>query len=448
MSASRGASRPALLALFLLAAPLSAQLAAPLAPVLDYEPARAVLRRRGPKDARKSEELVASLAALGAQGVPELYELGVGRGLDAFIGAEWVPGDWLCEPEGIPPLAQQALERAPRAAVLAELATVLGGEPTTPELMIVLRLLGAQRSSGGLDLVLACATKLGDMEVLRPSVRLALRDALENILSVDPRAWPEVESALAGLEPAVCRVLVEAIGATQRSEGMRILKRLFGREEPPAELVAESMAELELERPWEFGGQTLERCNSWWNDSDPARRAQMARLAGRLGTAEHVPALVDLLAESDKMVKRCATLALESLAGGGSLPADEAGWDAWYEREQAWRETRWPALLETLTGEQAGPANEALRELSRHPLYRGEAAQALAGVLNELPLTVALAACLELERSASRRALPGLVNTLEGEAPQLRSAAWHALRVISGEQRELSVPLWRELVGS
>ncbi|MEQ1894815.1 MAG: hypothetical protein ABL998_19915, partial [Planctomycetota bacterium] len=286
---------------------------------LDYMPIRALLVRSRPGEkVPEPKELAQALAALGPPAVPELYEIATGRGLDALIGEVWVSEQWPCLPEELPPLAEDALALAPRAAFLAQLEAVLASERTVAELRIVLRLLADPRVKGELGLVLRCAEKIGDLEVLRPSVRAGLRATLARILSSEPQVWPGLEARLGTLAPAFTRVLVEAIGEARRPEGMPILRRLCGREEPPTELVVEAMTVLELERPWSLGGQTLAVCKSWWAHPDVAVRTRVASLAARLGGPEEVEALIRLSSDAQRGVRHAATLALEAI---GSIDA-------------------------------------------------------------------------------------------------------------------------------
>lgn len=415
---------------------------------LDYTPIRALLVRSRPGEkVPEPKELAQALAALGPPAVPELYEIATGRGLDALIGEVWVSEQWPCLPEELPPLAEDALALAPRAAFLAQLEAVLASERTVAELRIVLRLLADPRVKGELGLVLRCAEKIGDLEVLRPSVRAGLRATLARILSSEPQVWPGLEARLGTLAPAFTRVLVEAIGEARRPEGMPILRRLCGREEPPTELVVEAMTELELERPWSLGGQTLAVCKSWWAHPDLAVRTRVASLAARLGGPEEVEALIRLSSDAQRGVRHAATLALEAIGSIDAPGEAEGGWSGWFERESTWREENWGALFELLRASGPGPAVQALRELMAHPLYREQAAEELAQNLAAMPTGVATMVCAELERIGSRRAIPGLVEALAGGNSSLRAAAWRSLQALTGSKRPLADPSWRELAG-
>lgn len=411
------------------------------------EELRGVLARHVATEERAPSELVARLAALGPAAVPTLYEQVTGRGLEALIGADWQPSAWHCEPEEIPGLCTAALERAPGTAVREHLGRVLDGEPTFQERLIVLRILGAQGSAAGLALVLRDAVELGELELGRPSVRLALRTALRGILVHDAAAWGLLEKRLDKLELATCEVLVEAIGEAGLPRGMDLLARLFARARLAPERIAEAMAELERSRPWDLAGRTLEHCSPWLSSQDPAECARAARLAGRLHALEAVPALIELASHADGRVRRCASAALQEMAGM-PLDLDPSGWADWYEHEREWKKECWEPLLARLVAREPGPANEVLRELTRHPLYRHESARALAESLGHQARAVAVAACTELERLGSRWALPGLVEALQASQPQVRAAAWRALCALTGEKRELAIEPWRALIDS
>lgn len=408
---------------------------------------RAVLARRSSSDERSPAELARALADLGAEAVPLFYELATGRGLESLVGEEWLPAAWSCQPEEIPELCALALESAPKAAVLAHLAHVLDVGPTYHERLVILRVLAGQGSADGLELVLRSARELGDLELLRPRVRLGLRAALSSILRGEPRSFEGLLAHLDALEPATCEVLVEAIGQAGRRQGMLVLTRFLESGQVGRARVVAAMADLEGMRPWDLGGQTLASCGPLFRSPDASERALVARLVGSLHSIEFVPDLLQLAGDSDELVRRCALGALATMAKQPFAPDVEV-WESWYLHEQAWREASWAGLLETLVAVQPGPANEALRELTRHPLYRHEAARAIAECLREQPPAVALAACAELENLGSYLALPGLVAALEDGQAQLKAGAWRALRRLTGQERPLSLELWRAWIDS
>jgi HEAT repeat protein len=413
----------------------------------ELEQVRAILRRSAVSEVRSEGEIASRLAALGPGAVPLLYELVTGRGLERLVGEEWRPLEWACEPEEIPGLCLHALERAPTAAVLAEVERAYAHEPSYPDRLVLLRLLGAKGSAEGLDLVFRGADELGDMELLRPRVQTALREALASILRRDAQAWPRLHEALAELEPATCEVLLDAIGDAGCKPGMAVLVRLLRNGPPSRARVVETMGRLECARPWDFAGQTFEHARPLLRSQDGAERAQAARVLAAVHALEAIPELIELVDDSEPLVRRCALDALTALA---ALPLgnEAVTWEAWHQRERAWRDTRWNELVETLVSAPPGVANEALRELLRHPLYRHEAASVVAASLPQQPRAVALAACIELQHLGSRWALPGLVAALEQQQPQLRAAAWRTLRALTGAEHELTPALWRSLVDS
>lgn len=408
---------------------------------------RAVLQRRSAADARTRDELVGALASLGPTAVPSLYGLVSGKALEAFVGEDWEPTRWLCAPEDVPGLCVAALERAPTTQVLVELERALERDPNLEELLVLLRILGAHASVDALPVLLRAAREIAPMELESSSVRQPLREALRAILHRDARAFARLEAELDQLEPGLCAVVVEAIGSSGRAPGMALLESLFMREGMVPAQVVEAMVELELAVPWELSGRTLNRCHTWLEGQDSAARLRAIGLVGRLHALEFAPELIELVAEEDPLVRRCALEALRSMARM-PLQADAPALLAWLEREQTWRNERCPELFETLREAPPGAANEALREFARHPLYRHQVARELSECLDQLPRPIATRACAELERLGSRWALPGLLETLADAPPQLRAAAWRALQALTGEEHELSLELWRELVGS
>jgi hypothetical protein len=412
-----------------------------------FEEVLALLRRRSGEVVEARPVLVSRLAALGAPAVPALYELATGRSMELLAGTEWRPEAWLCLPEEIPELCTLALASAPKAAVLAHLTATLDAGPEVHERLVLARVLGSLGSSDGLALWLRIAAELGDPGLQGPSVRAALRSALATILLCDARSFEVLAPLLEGLEAGPCAVLVEALGACGRSRGMGVLERLLEAGKPQRTHVLAAMAELEESRPWQHAGRTMARCAPLLRSPDASERALAARLAGSLHDLRSVPSLIALVEDSDAVVRRCAAAALGDMA---RLPLGEEveAWESWYAREASWRDEHWNRLLGTLAGSSPGPANEALCELVRHPLFRHEAARAIADTLREQPPAVALAACRELEGLGSPWALPGLVATLGGAQAQLGAAVWRTLRRLSGEELELEPTAWSAWIGA
>lgn len=407
-----------------------------------YGELRAVLRRRSATDGRGGEQLVHDLVALGPGAIPELYALAVGRDLEVLVGASWEGAAWCCGPEEIPGLCARALGAAPSAAVLVQLARALEAGPALPERLTLLRLLGEQGSADGLELLVRMASELGALELSSPRGRAALLDASLAILRGDVRSFALLEHYLDAFEPSMRAVLVDAIGAAGRRRGMPVLERMLA-EEPELEAeILTAMGELEDAHPWELTGRTMTHAARRLHAQDAAERALAARLVGAVHGLEAIPELIQLLNDDDAIVRRCAESSLQRIASV-PLGSEAASWEAWLQREEGWREANWTRLSDALVAARPGPANEALRELTRHPLFRHEAALLIAESLVQQQRAVAVAACSELERLGSRWALPGLVKALENGQPQVRAAAWHALRHLTGEDLELSLELWR-----
>lgn len=415
-------------------------------PVEHAQDLRAVLLRDRALESPTRAELASRLAALGPAAVPSLYALATGNGLAELIGGEWVPEAWHCLPEEIPALSSTALGLAPIHAVCAEFERALDQEPTFQERIVMLRILGAQRSADGLALVLRNASEFEPLDFASQGTQPALREALTCILRHDARSWDLAEKALGELEPETITILAEVLGGSGKARGMDLLERMLRLESLDPAFIAECMAHLEEARPWDLGGRTLEVVTPWLRSLEADRRALAARLAGRLRGLAAVPTLIELARDADPQVHRCALGALEAMAGH-PLEPDPVALDAWFAREEAWKEARWSELHETVLRGPPGVAKEALREFARHPLYLPQAAGMLAADLLEAQSSN-LVLCIELERIGSRLAVPGLLASMERGESRLRAAAWRALRAITGEDRELSSELWRQFVDS
>lgn len=409
-----------------------------------YDAVRHVLRRKHQDDQRTQRDLVLELAELGPERIPVLYDLVVGRGLDRLLGAggDWAPAAWVCEPDEIGAVSQQALERLPARHVVAHLEKELGGADLSQKLL-ALRILGGLGSQEGLELAWRTAASCGDRGLAHANVRRSVIAALGAILRDNPRAFEWVEERASEASPLLCLALVDSVVAAEDPRGMACLQALL-REFPEQQAaVLEGMAELERLFPWRLAGGLTSHLTRLARSPDWEERRLFAALEARVHDVDLVPGLIDLLDDGDGRVQRAAVLAIEEV---GRLPLgrDAAAWEAWYEREHAWWEQEGGALAETLLHTANGRATEALRELSQHPLYRHEAARTIGETLLRQPTPSCIQACNALITLGSRAAIPGLLAAIERGHAQLRNSAWRALRDLTTANLPLSADVWRE----
>ena len=85
-----------------------------------------------------------------------------------------------------------------------------------------------------------------------------------------------------------------------------------------------------------------------------------------------------------------------------------------------------------------------LRTLLAHPIGRDRVSDALATVLPTFDSRSQIAACETLAHLEARRSVPALVELLFVPIPEVRQAAWSALRALTGQELPAEPQIWEE----
>lgn len=164
--------------------------------------------------------------------------------------------------------------------------------------------------------------------------------------------------------------------------------------------------------------------------------------AGQLEDTLAFGQLVTLVEDERPEVARKATWALTRLARR-DLGASAATWQSWLEAEEAQLTEQVPGLLARATGEDEFEAIGALALLEGCVLGRHRVSRALVDLLWHPSERVAVAAAECLGELGSPDALPGLLATLERSELLVQTAAWRALRDITGHELPCEPLEWR-----
>jgi HEAT repeat protein len=164
--------------------------------------------------------------------------------------------------------------------------------------------------------------------------------------------------------------------------------------------------------------------------ADPELVQQAVVTAAKLEDYEAVPELLELAGSPAKNLRSAALGALRELARV-DFGDEQERWSAWYEGETAWWEEQSAASFAQLAGGSAVDALHALGEISCVRLFRHELAEELSSALARREPALVVALCRALAELRSQVALADLVACLQREEP-IRSAAWEALKTISG----------------
>src|SRR6185503_7949056 len=191
----------------------------------------------------------------------------------------------------------------------------------------------------------------------------------------------------------------------------------------------------------------FESVRRYLRQRDPALVSAAVLACGELGDDGSVEFLMDLLEHADERVRHCAFKALRDITGLG-FGEEAARWRSWYQAETRW----WEDVAEaTLVHVERGRGLEfvrAAREALEHRLFRDRIAEAFAqGLSRRSGGEEVLLSCRALAQLRSPVGIPSLIECLERSDPEVRSAAWKALRAITGVDLPPEVDSWAALAG-
>ena len=400
---------------------------------------RAVLRRSDGATAARDDVLVRRLVALGAAAAPALFSLASGEGIEALL-VDDAPEAWMCPPERVGELALAALADLPAVPVRDFLRAECRAHPALEGRVAALDVLGRQGSAEGLELYFEILAQ-SEAELEHRALRTTASGALLAMLRKDGATANLLGKPLLAASRGAQLLASEALADCNRGAAVRLLIKLFGRD-PELDLAAlDGLTRLGTRFPWRVGDEVTMRLRAALGQEDASMRAAAAQALGKLEDPQATPALIALLADGDGATRRAAQWALCETSGMKRITT-AAEWHRWFEAERAWWREEGQGWLAAIDPADATRLTEAMRELLAHPFGRDQTADALAGALPELDPAAQRMACDTLARLGSRRAVPALIELLFEPGEELRSAAWAALRSLTGEDLPAEPQLW------
>ena len=134
---------------------------------------------------------------------------------------------------------------------------------------------------------------------------------------------------------------------------------------------------------------------------------------------------------ADAGIKKNATRGLQEITGL-RFPQDARRWNHWYEGELSWiRRDKAKEFRKILSHDEVLVA-KGLREIAKHPFVREELVLTLRSLLIDRNEEVRVLACQALAAHGDPPVVPWLVDALEDSDPEVRHAAWEALRTLTG----------------
>lgn len=403
---------------------------------------RAVLLRTEGASLAREEVLVRRLVALGSGAGPALFALASGESIEALL-VEEAPEAWLCPPEKVSALALAALAELPGGPLREHMRARCAAEGTRELRATALDVLARQAKPEGLALWFELCQASG-AELEQRSLREPAVTALTAMVRADAATVGVLEGMLSTAPLALQRVACDGLARAGRAEGLAVLGKLFGRD-PELDLAAlEAVAQLGERAPWALGEQASTRLRAALEESrTPALRALAAQALGRTRDAQAVPNLIGCLEGADATLARAAQWSLREITGA-TRPRTARDWQHWLGVERAWWNGRGQACLAALDAEAPEGISSALRELLAHPLGRDRVAEKLCDALGSLEPAGKVLVCDALARLDARRAVPNLVELLFESDESVRTAAWKALRALTGADLPAEPRLWED----
>ncbi|MFT7678175.1 MAG: HEAT repeat protein [Planctomycetota bacterium] len=309
-------------------------------------------------------------------------------------------------------------------------------EPEEPELMaraVAMRLITLGAGSNDLSQVFELATPAEE-----PRVEAALADALE---------W-SIEYLL-GTEPAATRRRLQSLAGRGSSLLLPSILRALGDDGDPAGLqvllpIVERHTDLRVlafaqaRRMGPSGDEDLDQrftsfLRGHLGTAEPKLARSAALVLGEFSDPGSVEQLIELL--GGPAASSEAHWALGRISGLG-FSLDQDRWKHWYKKEVEFFERSYDTCLRNLHGPHPGRAVEAIRELSRHRLYRHQVAVELAIALRQSAPARRRILCNALEAMGSRPSAASLVPMLDDSDPVVVEAALRALKAVT----ELNLP--------
>jgi len=334
----------------------------------------------------------------------------------------------------------EALALLERSLVLAQVDRSVGSEASDASRRVALRVLGVLAGVARLPLLDDVATR--GREQVSSRVLEAYEDALLAVLSREPEGAKKLRDRLSRMEAPLVPAALRALGRCNAPGVASLLADVLRWERGH-----ESVVLAELGRhlvPRLRDDPDLAELLRDFLTADRDAIVQAAALAvGRLRDEGSVPALIELAASEHAGIRANALWALGRITGQDL--ADAGAWQEWLDAEEAWYRRESPRLLDALASDRPERCAEAVREITRHPLFRPEFEQGLVVLLlHELPSLRSLA-CHAIVHLGCTTGLAVLVDLLEVEAgDEPGAAALHALRSLTGLDLGTDPERWRE----
>ena len=382
------------------------------------------------------------LAALGAPAVPELF--GVLRDEKFALPI----GD---DRHSVKPLTRsqrtalyKALRHLPKATVLAFLTEVAVPEsvPDQRTTIAAQRILGEIGASADFGLMLRLGHPVeGRRRVAKP-VRAAFTEAFERFLLRNPGEVKSIRSGFRRAHASFLAPMITTLGHEPGFERLRLLTELLEIEPGVDSLLLVEIGRMGAVLPHPLGEQTRAAVRAQLSSHEEQILIEASMAIAALEDTDAVKSLIALLDHPSRNVSSAALTSLRAL-GGRDFGIQSDRWLAWYRAELIWWEREAQLQFNSIRTGQGSEASRIILELSKKRLFRHQLTKPLASGLDRKENDLVVLTCATLGHLGSSTAIPLLVECLERPDQSVQSAAWRALRRITGLELGPDPELWR-----
>lgn len=307
---------------------------------------------------------------------------------------------------------QEPVEIAERRAAIE----VLGAIGTSDDLLRVFDLAltdDEERTSRGMDAAFRCS--------------------IAGILERDPRAFHRLSRSWRSEREELQATLVLAVGDSGSSDALEFLADVILWDEDLAVVAMAQIPRVGRSEDEHLNEELRVRLRHFLDPGQPGHCRSACLALAELEDTEAIPYLIDLLASdyADAGIKTNATRALQTITGL-RFPPDVRRWNHWYEGELNWMRRERAREFRRIMSHDEVQVAKGLREVAKHPFAKDELIHTLRSILIDRNEEVRVLACKALADHGNDHVVPWLIDALEDSDPEVRYAAWEALKKLTG----------------
>ena len=335
-----------------------------------------------------------------------------------------------------------ALDRFPLKSIRKLLAERLEADPSQSARLTAIGLVAEIGEPSDVNLLMDWAQLEGAQVRIPRAVRSALGEGLGTLLMREPTIVHQLPKLYGGANPSLLPAFMAALGSEASPARIDTLGSLLGLEPRFDAHVLAEISNMARRARFVTSEMTLARVRRYLPSDQVALSGMAMSIAQTVGDSKAIPGLLKHLGGRDVEQRRQAAVALAKISGEQLEPTLEA-WGPWHTRTAAWWKGERKRFIDLARNGKPGAASRAIQELSMLRTYRHDLVPGLSAVLAREEVELVVLATASLGHLGSMDAIPHLVAQLEKENVDVRRAAYHALRRMTGENYSDDPQAWR-----